>query len=356
MPPPGNLTPGHAQQEGLAVWLFDAGQARQNSDSVNKPKVYIDGQSGTTGLRIREMLDSREEIELLLIPEAERRDPGARADHLARADLAVLCLPDEAAEEAIRLAGGSGTRIIDTSTARRIDPAWTYGLPELRERQREAIRGSARVANPGCYPQSFVLAVRPLIEAGALPATTAFTVNAVSGYSGGGRQMAERYRTATAPSHSGDAGIPLCLYGLDQGHKHLPEMQHFSGVAWPPFFVPSVDHAWCGMLVCMPLPSAVSQGLGREDVYEVWRARYAEEPFVRALSPEAADAALRDGKFLDLEACNHTNRLELMVFGEADRGLLLVGRLDNLGKGASGNAVQCMNLMLGFDERNGLRA
>ena len=323
---------------------------------MNKPTVYIDGQSGTTGLRIREMLDARDDIELLLIPEAQRRKPRARAEHLARADLAILCLPDDAAAEAIRLAGDSETRIIDTSSARRVAPAWTYGLPELREGQREAIRGSARVANPGCYPQSFVLAVRPLIEAGALPPTTPFTVNAVSGYSGGGRQMAERYRAASAPSRPGDAGIPLCLYGLDQGHKHLPEMQRFSGTSAPPLFVPSVDHAWCGMLVCMPLPVGPSQGLGRDDVFEIWRARYAEEPFVRALSPEDADIALRDGKFLDLEACNHTNRLELMVFGEAARGLVLVGRLDNLGKGASGNAVQCMNLMLGLDEGAGLRA
>ena len=327
-----------------------------SSRLVNKPKVYIDGQSGTTGLRIREMLDSRDDIELLLIPEAERRDSGARADYLARADLAILCLPDDAAAEAIRLAGDSETRIIDTSTARRIDPAWTYGLPELREGQREAIRGSARVANPGCYPQSFILAVRPLIDAGALPASTPFTVNAVSGYSGGGRQMAERYRAASAPSQPGDAGIPLRLYGLDQGHKHLPEMQHYSGVSRPPLFVPSVDHTWCGMLVSMPLPAGHSRGLTREDVFGIWRARYAGEPFVQALSPEEADNALRDGKFLDIEACNHTNRLELMVFGEAARGLVLVGRLDNLGKGASGNAVQCMNLMLGIEERKGLRA
>lgn len=302
------------------------------------------------------MLDSRDDIELLLIPEAERRERSARADYLARADLAILCLPDEAAAEAIRLAGDSETRLIDTSTARRIDSEWTYGLPELCSGQREAIRNSAQVANPGCYPQSFILAVRPLVEAGALPASTPFTVNAVSGYSGGGRQMAERYRAAPAPSRPGDAGIPLCLYGLDQGHKHLPEMQHYSGASRPPLFVPSVDHAWCGMLVSVPLPVASSQGLGREDVFEIWRARYAVEPFVRALSPEEADGALRDGKFLDLEACNHTNRLELMVFGDAARGLILVGRLDNLGKGASGNAVQCMNLMLGFDEHKGLRA
>ncbi len=336
--------------------MFSLSSSAGVSAPVSKPRVYIDGQSGTTGLRIREMLGSRDDIELLLIPEARRRDPQARADYLARADLAVLCLPDEAAAEALRLAGGSGTRLIDTSSARRVDSDWTYGLPELREGQREAIRGATHVANPGCYPQSFILAVRPLIEAGALPPGTPFTVNAVSGYSGGGRRMAERYRSASAPSRPGDAGIPLCLYALDQAHKHLPEMQRFSGAARPPLFVPSVAHTWCGMLVSMPLPAGPSQGLGREEVFEIWRARYAEQPFVRALSPADADRALRDGGFLDLEDCNHTNRLELMVFGEASRGLVLVGRLDNLGKGASGNAVQCMNLMLGFDEEHGLRA
>ena len=321
---------------------------------MNKPRVYIDGQSGTTGLRIREMLDSRDDIELLLIPEARRREARARAEYLARADLAILCLPDEAAAEAVRLAGDGRTRIIDTSSARRIDPEWTYGLPELREGQREAIRDATRVANPGCYPQSFILAVRPLIEAGALPSTTPFTINAVSGYSGGGRRMAEHYRAA--PAQAGDAGIALCLYGLDQAHKHLPEMQRFSKASLPPLFVPSVDHAWCGMLVCMPLPAAHLRDSSRDRVYEIWRARYRDEPFVRAVPPETADANLRNGKFLDLEACNHTNRLELMVFGEASRGLVLVGRLDNLGKGASGNAVQCMNLMLGLDEGIGLRA
>ena len=323
---------------------------------MGKPLVYIDGQSGTTGLRIREMLGSRSDIELLRIPESRRRDPAARADHLGRADLAVLCLPDEAAAEAIRLAGNGGTRIIDTSSARRVDPEWTYGLPELGEDQRAAIRGAARVANPGCYPQSFVLAVRPLIDAGALEASTPFTVNAVSGDSGGGRQMVERYQATATGDGPGHAGIPIWLYGLGRAHKHLPEMQRFSGASAPPLFVPSVDHVRCGMLVSVPLPAGHAPGLTRERVFEIWDERYREEPFVRALSPAEADDALRDGRFLDIEDCNHTNRLELMVFGEESRGLVLVGRLDNLGKGASGNAVQCMNLMLGFDERTGLRA
>ena len=324
---------------------------------MSRPKVYIDGQSGTTGLRIREMLGARDDVDLLRIPESERRDPLARSAFLVRADLAILCLPDEAAREAVALAGRGATRIIDTSTAHRIDSGWVYGLPELREGQREAIRGAARVANPGCYPQSFVLALRPLIEAGVLAPSLPFTVNAVSGYSGGGRRMVERYEAPSSAAGSAPSGTALRLYGLDRAHKHLPEMQRYSSAERPPLFVPSVDDTRCGMLVSVPLPAPWLRGLTRERVFEIWRVRYAGEPFVRPRAPEESDATLlREGGFLDLGDCNHTNRLELMVFGEASRGLVLVGRLDNLGKGASGNAVQCMNLMLGFDERRGLPA
>ena len=324
---------------------------------MKRPKVYIDGQSGTTGLRIREMLGARADLELLRIPEAERRDPLARSAFLARADLAILCLPDEAAIEAVALAERGATRVIDTSTAHRTDPGWVYGLPELREGQREAIRGAARVANPGCYPQGFVLALRPLIEAGALAPSLPFTVNAVSGYSGGGRRMVECYEAPSPAAGAAPAGIALRLYGLGRAHKHLPEMQHYSGALRPPLFVPSVDDTCRGMLVSVPLPAPWLHGLTRERVFEIWQACYAGEPFVCPRAPEESDAALlRDGGFLDLGGCNHSNRLELMVFGEASRGLVLVGRLDNLGKGASGNALQCMNLMLGFDERHGLPA
>ena len=324
---------------------------------MSRPRVYIDGQSGTTGLRIREMLGARDDIEVLLIPESERRDPLARSAYFGRADLAILCLPDAAAIEAVALTGRGAPRVIDTSTAHRVDPGWVYGLPELCEGQREAIRDAARVANPGCYPQSVVLALRPLIEAGALAPSLPFTVNAVSGYSGGGRRMVERYEAPPSPAGVAPAGIALRLYGLGHAHKHLPEMQRYSGAQRPPLFVPSVDDTRCGMLVSVPLPAPWLGGLTRERVFEIWQARYAGEPFVCPHAPEEADAALSgEGGFLDLAACNHTNRLELMVFGEASRGLVLLGRLDNLGKGASGNAVQCMNLMLGFDERCGLAA
>ena len=320
---------------------------------MSKPRVFIDGQHGTTGIRIASLLDGRSDLELVRIDQARRKDPEARAECLRSVDLAVLCLPDGAAAEAVDLVEGARTRIIDTSSARRTDPAWVYGLPEMTPRQRDHIRASARVANPGCYPQSVILGLRPLIEAGRLDPGFAVTVNAVSGYSGGGRSMVDAYR-ASPTRAGGDAGLPLCLYGLGQDHKHLPEMHRFSGLAQAPVFVPSVDHHYCGMLVSMPLPAAALGGLGRDDVYAIWRERYAGEKLVCPLSPADCDAALRDGKFLDLPDETMGNRLDLMVFGSVAGGLVLVGRLDNLGKGAAGNAVQCLNLMLGLEETRGL--
>ena len=322
---------------------------------MGKQRVFIDGQQGATGIRIREMLAPRDDIELIQIPSELRKDPAARAEHLNQADLAVLCLPDEAAAQAVELIDNDTTRVIDTSSARRTDPDWVYGLPELAAGHRDAIRAATRVANPGCYPQTFVLGVRPLIEAGVLSPATAFTVNAVSGYSGGGRPLVEAYEKQIDGTTE---TTPLCLYGLDGRHKHLPEMAQFSLAEHTPMFVPSVDHIYCGMLVSVPLPVSVLNGLERKRVHSIWAERYADEPFVIPVAPEQADAELRDGRWLDLGGCNHTNRLELRVFGREDPGpgLVLVGRLDNLGKGAAGNAVQCLNLMLGLDERTGLTA
>ena len=316
------------------------------------PRVFIDGQHGTTGLRISELLAGRDDLELLEIAPERRKDPQARRECLRAADVAVLCLPDAAAAEALDLVDGARTRIIDTSSARRVAPGWVYGLPEMAPAQREAVRTGARVANPGCYPQSVILALRPLIEARRLRPDLPFTVNAVSGYSGGGRQMVDAYRAV--PPHGGDAGRGLALYALAGHHKHLPEMRVHGGMTGTPLFVPSVDHRYCGMLVSMPLPAVWLDGLTRDEVHAIWRARYAGEPLVGAPSPAECDAQLRDGSFLDLPDAGMGNRLELMVFGDPAVGLVLVGRLDNLGKGASGNAVQCLNLMLGLDETRGL--
>jgi N-acetyl-gamma-glutamyl-phosphate reductase len=323
---------------------------------MGKYKVFIDGQEGTTGLRIRQMLEERQDLEVSLIPPDQRKDAARRAEFLNAADVAVLCLPDEAAAEAVAMVENPQTRLIDTSTARRIDPDWVYGLPEIGPQQREAVRQSKRVANCGCYPVTFILGIRPLIEAGLLTPTAPLTINAVSGYSGGGRKMIEAYQAEKASS-SGDAALPLSLYGLEGKHKHLPEMHRFSLVESPPLFVPSVAQAYCGMLVSVPLPAAyfARTGITRQQVWEVWQQAYADEPFVHPVPPDETDRHMR-GTSLDLEGCNFTNRLELFVFGDGAAGVVLVGRLDNLGKGAAGNAVQCLNLMLGAEETAGLVA
>ncbi len=321
-----------------------------------KPRIYIDGQEGTTGLRIRAMLQQRQDLELVLIPAQERKNPQIRAKFLNQSALAILCLPEEAAAEALALVDNSATRIIDTSTARRTHPDWIYGLPELSPEQGEAIRTASRVANCGCYPVGFILAVRPLIQAGILDASAPLAINAASGYSGGGRKMIEAYEQTPRPERPADAALPLCLYSLEERHKHVSEMLKFSLLKHPPLFVPSVAHAYCGMLVSTPIGAAhcTAPGTTPQQVCEVWREYYRDAPFVRPVPPEDNQQFLRDGKFLDLDGCNFTNRVDLFVFGDAERGLVLVGRLDNLGKGASGNAVQCLNLMLGFDERTGL--
>ena len=326
---------------------------------MTAPRIYIDGQEGSTGLRIRQILEGRDDIDLQLIPPADRKNADVRRQFLQKADIAVLCLPDAAAAEAIALVGNNGsTRIIDTSSALRVDPQWVYGLPELCPSQRQAIRSGGRVANPGCYPIGFILAVRPLIEARLLNADFPLTINGVSGYSGGGRKMIEAYQGAEAAPQPGDAAIPLSLYGLDGSHKHLPEMRQFSLTHHRPLFLPSVDHRYCGMLVSTPLPSASfsQRGITKQRIWDTWNDVYGGEPFVNPVAPGDSGDFLRDGSFLDLDGANFTNRVDLFVFGDEESGVILVGRQDNLGKGASGNAVQCLNLMLGIDEETGLTA
>jgi N-acetyl-gamma-glutamyl-phosphate reductase len=317
-----------------------------------KPRIFIDGQEGTTGLRIRQMLEPRSDVEVLLIPEEKRKDAATRADFLNRADLAVLCLPDAAAAEALELIENPATKVIDTSTERRVSDHWVYGLPEISAEHRQAIRTADRVANCGCYPLSFILAVRPLIEAGLLDAAAPLTINAVSGYSGGGRKMVEAYE---AVAKEGAARIPLCLYSLQTQHKHVPEIWKFSLAETAPMFIPSVDHAFCGMVVSTPIPAAYFSGAGArpQDVHAIWRAYYKDAPLLRLVDPDDTAVVLRDGAFLDLDALSYGNFIELSVWGD-EHGLVLIGRLDNLGKGASGNAVQCLNLMLGFEETAGL--
>tara|TARA_B100001250_G_C19814566_1_gene797595 strand:+ start:30 stop:998 length:969 start_codon:yes stop_codon:yes gene_type:complete len=317
---------------------------------MTNPTVFIDGQEGTTGLRIREMLEGRKDIELLLIPESQRKNEEVRATFINNADLVILCLPDDAASEALKLVNNPATKIIDTSTTRRVSPDWIYGLPEISAKHREKISNASRVANCGCYPVSFILAVRPLVLAGLISPDVTLMINAVSGYSGGGRKMIEAFDKSTSGRRPGDANRPFSLYSLGARHKHIAEMWKYTLIDRPPMFVPSVIHTYCGMMVSIPLPSEslTNSEVDHSRIYALWKEAYDDAPMVRIIDPDRRDKILRQG-FLDVETLGQSNEVELSIWGD-DRGLILVGRLDNLGKGAAGNAVQCLNLMLGFEE------
>ena len=317
-----------------------------------KPRVYVDGHVGTTGLRIRDWLSGRPDLQPLSLPEASRKDPAARRARVEEADAVVLCLPDDAAREAAAWAA-AGTRVVDASTAHRVADGWTYGLPELDPGGRARIAGAARVSNPGCYPSAFVLLVRPLVDAGLLAPDAPLSIHALSGYSGGGRALIERWE---APQ-GGLGSLPFeAPYALDRVHKHIPEMARYAGLAREPQFVPAVGPFRCGMRVQVPLPAGLLEagtaagGAGAR-VHEALAARYAGEPFVR-VAPRPARAP--DERGLDPRACNDTNRMDLHVHPHPSGHVLLIAILDNLGKGASGAAIQNLNLMLGFDEGAGL--
>lgn len=315
-------------------------------------RVYIDGHVGTTGLRIREWLVGREDLELLTLEEAHRKDPERRREMLKRADLAVLCLPDAAARETAAWLGGSTTRIIDASTAHRTVPGWVYGLPELEPGQRGAIACAQRVSNPGCYPTPVVLAIRPLIEAALLASDLPLQVHAVSGYTGGGKAMIERWEGSSAELLTLPYEVP---YALDATHKHIPEMQHYALLAREPQFVPAVGPFRCGMRVQLPLHrDLLSVGATGKTLWEALDERYRDEPFVR-VQPIAEPLDFDEGSF-DPRACNDTNRLDLRVLPHPSGHVLLLATLDNLGKGAAGAAIQNLNLMLGLAETEGLQA
>ena len=313
-------------------------------------KIFIDGREGTTGLQIQERLAARPDLELCELPAALRKDPAARKALINEVDFVITCLPDAAARESLSLLDNPRTRLIDPSSAHRVDPGFVYGFPELNAEQRARIRKASRVSVPGCHATGFVAALAPLVARGLVPKDYPTVAHSLTGYSGGGKKLIASYETASPNDREHLRGPRP--YGLALRHKHLPEMQHVTGLSSAPFFEPVVADFYKGMLVSVPLFSRLlPKKLSPKDVHELLSAHYQGERFV-IVQPLEAEALLEDG-FLNPIACNDTNRLELFVFGH-DAQILIVARLDNLGKGASGAAVQNLNLMLGVDEAEGL--
>ena len=304
-------------------------------------RVFIDGGAGTTGLEIRERLAGRKEFDMLVLDDARRKDESARREALREADIAVLCLPDDAARDAVRLAEGSGTRIIDASSAHRVAEGWTYGFPELVGRDK--IANARYVSNPGCYPTGFLALVAPLVTAGLLPRDWPFTVNAVSGYSGGGNALVERFENAP--------DLAFRTYGLDLEHKHSPEMTFHAGLTHGVLFAPSVARAYRGMLVEVPLHlGAIDKNLTANDLRRALSDYYAGSAIVSVAGEKSV------AELLLIEGEPATDAMTLHVFGNSEGyHARMIARLDNLGKGASGAAIQNLNLMCGLPETTGLR-
>jgi len=316
-----------------------------------KYRVFVDGQEGTTGLRIHEYLAQRDDIEVLRIEGDKRKDVGERARLLNAADVAFLCLPDAAAKEAAALVNNPKTCLIDASTAHRTAPGWAFGLPELSPEQRAHIRAAKRISNPGCHASCFILLLRPLVDAGLVPRSLPTSATSITGYSGGGKRMIEQYQSA------GDARLASPRpYALKLQHKHLPEMVAHTGLSVPPVFIPIVGNFYKGLAVTVPLHLAqLRPGTTPERIQAAFEQRYAGEPFVRVMP--LRDATTLEEGFFDVQACNDTNHVDIFVFANDDpvQGqAVLIARLDNLGKGASGAAIQAMNVHLGMPEGLGL--
>ncbi len=307
--------------------------------------IFIDGAAGTTGLEIADRLAGRSEFSLITLDDAKRKDPAAKREALNDADFVILCLPDDAAKEAVAMTMSNSTRIIDASTAHRVDMNWAYGFPEYRKGQHDRIAAARLVSNPGCYPTGFLALVAPLVVAGLIPEDWPYSVNAVSGYSGGGKALIERFES--------DAGadIGFRTYGLDLAHKHVPEMQVHAGLGHAPIFAPSVVNAYRGMVVEVPLPLSVMPGSDSPDeMRAALVAHYAGSPVVTVHEQRAPSELLIRGHQ------EPSDRLDLYVLGSPDNTQVrLLAMLDNLGKGASGAAVQNLNIMAGLDETSGLR-
>lgn len=315
-------------------------------------KIFIDGRHGTTGLKIDERLQHRSEIEILTIPEALRKDAAVKAEYINRADVVFLCLPDAAAKESVALLDPTNkkTRILDASTAHRTNPDWVYGLPELSNEQREKVKNAQKVAVPGCHASGFNLAMHPLVKAGLVPADYPASCHSITGYSGGGKEMIADYETRGTEEQMKSPR----QYALSLAHKHLPEMQTVSRLDFTPIFNPIVGPFAQGMVVTVPLHTRLLPGWPDAKTIHAHLADwYAGQTFVKVMPFDSA--AHLDNGFLPATACNDTNRAELFVFGHAEQ-VIVCARFDNLGKGASGAALQCMNIMLGLDETTGLAA
>jgi N-acetyl-gamma-glutamyl-phosphate reductase len=314
-----------------------------------KKTVFVDGQHGTTGLKIRERLSGRNDIEILEIDEAQRKDPSARARLLNQADIVFLCLPDDAARESVSLIKNNSTCIIDGSTAHRVAEGWVYGLPELKKDQRTLIKQSKRITVPGCHATGFILMLHPLIAEGIVAADYPVTTHAVAGYSGGGKSMIADYETKGAPDYIKNPRP----YALGLTHKHVPEMTKYSGLAQTVLFAPTVVNVYNGEIISIPLiTKSLKKKLGAKEIQKFLADYYAGEQFIKVM-PYPADSYLKNG-FLTFTDCNGTNNLEIFVFGNDDR-VLISARYDNLGKGASGAAIQNMNIVLGLPEKMGLK-
>ena len=310
-------------------------------------KIFLDGGAGTTGLQIADRLAARTDIHLLVLGDAERKQPDARKAAMAEADITILCLPDEAAIEAVQMAAElpGDIRLIDASSAHRVHPDFVYGFAEMGTGQEAKIANAHKLSNPGCYPTGFIALARPLIKAGLLPPETALSAPCVSGYSGGGKAMIARYEAGEAPAYG--------IYGLSLSHKHLPEMQAHSGLRDRPVFLPSVGQFAQGMLVNIPVhQSQFASSVGAEDIIECYRHAYADMPLISVMGSSGLDSH----NFLVAEALAGRDNMQLFVFADPQANqFVLTARLDNLGKGAAGAAVQNMNIMLGVDMLSGLQ-
>jgi N-acetyl-gamma-glutamyl-phosphate reductase len=313
-----------------------------------KKTVFVDGQHGTTGLKIRERLAIRSDIELIEIPQEKRKDPETKKKLINAADIVFLCLPDDAARESVSLIKNKAVHVIDGSTAHRVAEGWVYGLPELKKEQRALIKKSRRISVPGCHATGFVLMLCPLVAQGIVDPDYPVTCHAVAGYSGGGRAMIADYENKNAPAY---VRTPR-PYSLALNHKHVPEMTKYAGLARPPIFSPIVVDVYTGEIISIPLvASYLKKPFSAADIRKALADYYAGERFVRVM-PYPPDDYLKNG-FMTFTDCNGTNNLDIFVFGNKER-ILLAARYDNLGKGASGAAIQNMNIVLGLAEGTGL--